>query len=100
MEVISKKFPTVLETDVIFPVLIWQNRPEIIHIAIYNHKHRKRLTMHQAEQLNTQILYEDNDFVIEKGNQFTIGRVYRGIGIFRKNELLTLRTNRHIFHRL
>ena len=99
MEVVPKNFPRKSLTDDIYPVIIWKERPEIVRIAIYDHSKRKALGIDRARELNTQILYEDIDFVWEKGSEFKIGRIYRGIAIFnRKGNLKTLETANHICH--
>lgn len=100
MEVVPKNYPTITKSDSIYPVVIWQDRPELIHIAFYDHRRRRRLSLRGAQNLNTQILYEDVDFVTEKGGPFSLNRLYRGIAVFRRNDLKTLKTSRHIIHRM
>jgi len=99
MEVIVKNFPRKSITDDIYPVVIWKERPEIVRIAIYDHAKKPTLTVNGARDLNTQILYEDNDFIWENGTEFRIGRLYRGLAIFnRRGTLKTLETANHKCH--
>ena len=99
MEVVPRNFPKKSITDDIYPVVIWKERPEIVRIAIYDHSKRKTLSIPSARKLNTQILYEDIDFVWEKGDDFKIDKIYRGIAVFnRKGNLKTLETLHHICH--
>lgn len=101
MEVVVKNFPRKSMTDDIYPVVIWKERPEIVKIAVYDHIKKPSLTIDTARELTTQILYEDNDFVWEKGSEFRIGRLYRGIAVFnRRGNLKTLETSHHKCHSL
>jgi len=99
MNVVAKKFPTVGLTDVVYPVVIWKDRPEILHIAIFDHR-RKKIGLREAKELYTQILFETNDFIFEKGeDNFKLDRLYKGVAVFnRHNNLKTLQTARHVCH--
>lgn len=100
MEAIPKKFPTITLSDTVYPVVIWKDRPEIVHIAIFDHK-RKRITLREATALYTQIIYESNDFVFEKGDDFAINKLYKGVAVFNhRNILKTIQTSKNILHRL
>jgi hypothetical protein len=99
MDVIVKNYPKKSITDNIYPVIIWKERPEIVKIAIYDHVKRHNLSIEGARELDTQILYENNDFVWEKGSDFRINKLYRGIAVFnRHGNLKTLETAGHICH--
>lgn len=104
MEVIAKNFPRRTQTDEMYPVLIWKERPEIIRIAIYDHtKERDLTTIEEVHYLPHQIIYESNDFVYERGLDWKIGKIYAGVALFTKDmrNLKTLETKNHkchIFH--
>lgn len=99
MEVIPKNFPRISMTDKIYPVYIWKERLEIVNIAIYDHVHRKTLTIKTARDLKSKIIYEDIEFRFEKGPDFVINRLYKGVAIFdRRRNLKTLQTARIICH--
>ena len=98
MDVIVKNFPKKSLTDDIYPVVIWKERPEIVRIAIYNHT-KRNIAIEDARELDSQILYENNDFVWEKGGDFRINKLYRGLAVFnRHGNLKTLETAGHICH--
>ncbi len=100
MDIVPKRFPTISMTDKVLPIVIWMDRPEIVKIAIYDHQ-KHRISLRGAENLNTQILYESNDFIFEKGDDFHINRLYKGIGVFNhRGNLKTIQTRNHICHRM
>lgn len=98
VEVRQRPFPRHLATDVDYPVVIWQDVPEILKLAIFDHT-RNSVTIRQAERLNSQILYEVNDFVWEAGRPFRVGKMYKGVATFNAHgNLKTLRTAERIAH--
>lgn len=100
-EILSKPYPKINPTDEVYPVLIWQERPEIVRIAIFDHVQKNLPSISEAHYLPNQILYESNDFVHEKGLGFTVGsKLYAGIAVFTKNlgRLKTLETKNHKCH--
>uniref|UniRef100_A0A6C0JTK1 Uncharacterized protein n=1 Tax=viral metagenome TaxID=1070528 RepID=A0A6C0JTK1_9ZZZZ len=100
VEVVPRNFPTISLSDTIYPVVIWKDRPEITRIAIFDHK-KKRISLKQANELYSQIIYESNDFTFEAGDEFSIGKLYKGIAVFNhRHNLKTLKTAGHICHRL
>ena len=100
-EVIPKNFPSLSRSDKIFPVYIWQRRPEILTIAKYDYVKNKKLSLAQAKDLNTQIMYEITRFRWEMGKDFTVNRLYSGVAIFdSKNNLKTIKTSKHVMHYL
>ena len=97
--VVPRTFPTSNRTDKILPVYIWQRRPEIIVIAVYDHVNYRKLPISSARALDTQIMYESTHFRWESGNDFAINRLYSGVAIFdRKGNLKTIRTKNHVLH--
>lgn len=100
MEVVQREYPRISNTDQVYPVLIWLERPEIVRVAIYDHTKRRDVSITQAHELPNQILYESIDFVHERGLGFTVGKLYKGVAVFTKNmkNLKTLETQNHKAH--
>lgn len=100
-EVIPKTFPVARRSDKILPIYIWQTRPEILVIAVYDHVKNRKLNLSSAKALNTQIMYEITRFRWEAGRDFALNRLYSGVGIFsNKNKLKTIKTKNHVVHYL
>jgi hypothetical protein len=100
-EVIPKNFPSMKRSDKIFPVYIWQRIPEVLILAKYDYVKNRKLTLSQAKDLNTQIMYENTKFRWEKGKDFAINKLYSGVAVFdSKNNLKSIKTSKHILHYL
>lgn len=98
-EVVPKTFPVAKRSDKILPVYVWQTRPEILVIAIYDHVKNKKLTLALAKALNTQIMYEITRFRWELGRDFAQNRLYSGVAVFdNKGKLKTIKTRNHVLH--
>jgi hypothetical protein len=99
-EIISKPYPKINPTDEVYPVLIWTERNEIVRICIFDHVQKNIPSISEAHYLPNQILYESNDFVHEKGLDYTIGKIYAGVAIFTRGmkRLKTLETKNHKCH--
>lgn len=100
-EVVSRNYPKINPTDEVYPVLIWKERPEIVRVALYDHSKRPDInSISEAHYLPHQILYESNDFVHEKGLDFTVGRMYAGVAVFTRGmgRLKTIETKNHKCH--
>jgi len=98
-EVIPKKFPVAKKSDKILPIYVWQNRPEVIVIAVYDHVKYPKLKLGDARNLNTQIMYEITRFRWEQGKDFAVSTLYPGVGIFdTKGTLKTIKTRNNVLH--
>lgn len=98
-EVVPKTFPVTRRTDKILPIYVWQTRPEILVIAVYDHVKNRKLNLPSAKALNTQIMYEITRFRWETGRDLALNRLYSGVGIFDKNgKLKTIKTKNHVVH--
>jgi len=98
-EVIPKTFPSTKRSDKILPIYVWQTRPEILTIAVYDHVKNRKLTLSSAKALNTQILYEITHFRWEAGRDLAINKLYSGVGIFNnRGTLKTIKTRNHVMH--
>jgi len=97
--VVPKVLPTIKSGDKAYPVYIWQTRPELLMIAIYDYLGEGELSLAQAKELTTQILYENVKFRWQTGNDFALNRLYKGVAFFdSKGELKTIKTSKHILH--
>ena len=98
-EVVPKTFPVARRSDKILPIYVWQTRPEILVIAVYDHVKNRKLNLTSAKALNTQIMYEITRFRWELGRDFAKNRLYSGVGIFdSRGKLKTIKTRNHILH--
>jgi hypothetical protein len=96
--IVTKVFPTLSRGDKAYPVYIWQNRPEIIVIAIHDYLKDEK-TLAEAKELTTQIMYETAHLRWEHGNDLALSRLYKGIAIFdSKKNLKTIKTRNHVIH--
>lgn len=82
MSVKSKPLHVIRSSDIKYPVLFFMDRPEILTLAIYDHKNNTRQSIKSVKNLNTQIKYEITHFVVAKGKQIELHKLYRGVAVF------------------